>query len=66
MSTSVSKEERPTFLTIRQAAWLLGVPRSAIWRAIRLGTLRSARVRSRVVVYTRDVVRLLGSAGGER
>lgn len=66
MSTSVSKERRPTFLTIQQAAWLLGVPRSTVWRAIRLGTVRRSQVRSRVVVPTRDIVRLLGVAGGER
>ncbi len=62
MATSVSKAGRPAHLTIRQAAWLLAVPTDTVRRAVRVGTLRTTRRRSRLIVSTADVVRLLGGA----
>jgi len=49
---------RPTYLSVRQAAWLLGVPTSVIHRAIRVGTLPAVHRRSRLVVTENDVQRL--------
>lgn len=54
---------RPIYLSIRQTAWLLGVPTSVVHRAIRVGTLRSVRRGSRLVVAEHDVRRLM--PGGE-
>jgi hypothetical protein len=50
---------RPTYVSVRQAAWLLGVPASVIHRAIRVGTLPAVHRRSRLVVTERDVQRLM-------
>jgi hypothetical protein len=50
---------RPTYLSVRQAAWLLGVPTSVIHRAIRVGTLPVPHRRSRLVVTENDVQRLM-------
>ncbi|ATE55735.1 helix-turn-helix domain-containing protein [Actinosynnema pretiosum] len=46
--------------TVRQAAWLLGVPRSTVSGAIRRGRLRVVWRRGRLVVPAPVVVRLLG------
>jgi hypothetical protein len=50
---------RPTYVSVRQAAWLLGVPASVIHRAIRVGTLPAVHRRSRLVVTENDVQRLM-------
>ena len=51
---------RPATLSLRQAAWVLGVPTSAVHRAIRVGALRAVqRTRRPVVVLEADVRRLL-------
>jgi excisionase family DNA binding protein len=52
-------DNRPAILSTRQAAWALGVPVSQIHRAIRVGTLRAVRRRSRLVVREADVRRLM-------
>ncbi|MFC7615346.1 helix-turn-helix domain-containing protein [Actinokineospora soli] len=62
MSTNLSKAGRPASLSVRQAAWVLGVPTSTVHRAIRVGTLRATRRRSRLVVHPADLARLLGGA----
>ena len=55
---------RSATLSLRQAAWALGVPTSAIQRAIRVGALRAVcRTGRPVVVREIDVRRLMcGSA----
>ncbi|WP_188989342.1 helix-turn-helix domain-containing protein [Saccharopolyspora thermophila] len=55
----MSKNGRPVFLTVRKAAWILSVDPSTISRAIRLGTLRTARRNGRRVIPASEVVRLL-------
>ena len=54
----------PVYFSIRQAAWLLGVSESRVCRAIRVGTLRAVRRRSRLVIPTAEVRRVLD--GGAR
>lgn len=53
---------RRPFLSIREASWALGVPTSAVHRAIRVGALRALRRRSCLVVAEADVRRLCGDA----
>ena len=52
-----------TYYTIAEAAWLLGVPRSTVSKAIRTGELPTVWRRSRLVVPAHVVQRLLD--GGE-
>jgi excisionase family DNA binding protein len=59
MSRVMPNSRRPTYLSVRQAAWLLGLPNSAVHRLIRVGTLRTIRRRSRLVVAEADVRRLM-------
>jgi hypothetical protein len=59
VSGTASNPRRPTYLTISQTAWLLGVPDSIIHRAIRVGTLRAAWRRSRLVVAESDLRQLM-------
>jgi|1185.fasta_scaffold621677_2 hypothetical protein len=57
-----------TFLTLRQAAWILGFTEAELLQAIHSGLVPAVRRRSRLVVPTRAVTRLLGAAsenGGE-
>ena len=55
-----------TYYTIAEAAWLLGVPRSTVNKAIRIGELPTVWRRSRLVVPAHVVKRLLDEpAGGE-
>jgi hypothetical protein len=61
MTNSVNAVDFPATLPIRQAAWVLGIPQSAVHRAIRVGVLRTVRRRSRLVVVAADVHRLLSS-----
>lgn len=55
---------RSDYYSVAEAAWLLGVPRSTVSRAIRTGALPAVRRRSRLVVPAHVVHRLL--AGGSR
>jgi hypothetical protein len=68
MRTSMSDAARPAYFTIRQAVWILGGDPSTVSRAIRLGILRTARQRGRLVVPAGAIIRLLGDrpdqAGG--
>lgn len=58
MNITKNDAGRPATLSIRQAAWVLGVPTSAVHRGIRVGTLRTVRRRTRLVVLEADVRRL--------
>ncbi len=49
----------PATLSIRQTACGLGVSTSEVHRAIRVGTLRAVRRRSRLVILEADVRRLM-------
>jgi len=62
MNTSVSNDRPQAFYTVREAAWVLGVQPSTIWRAIRIGTLPTVRRRSRQVIPAHVVARLLPPA----
>jgi excisionase family DNA binding protein len=55
-----------SFHTIRDAAWLLGVSRAAVSRAIRTHEVRATRCRTGLRVSSTELARLLSSrqAGG--
>lgn len=59
MCTDKSHAEQPAYYTIREAAWILGVKPSTVSAAIRLGTLRAVRRRSRLMVPASALTRLL-------
>lgn len=61
MRTSTPSAGRPAYYSVKQAAWILGVEPSTISRAIRVGTLRSARRRGRRVIPASALARLLGA-----
>jgi excisionase family DNA binding protein len=66
MSTSVPVSGRPVYYTVDEAAWLLGVPRSTVRKAIRTGVIPVVRRRFRLVVPDYALVRLLDeSTDGE-
>ena len=58
----MNSNERRSYLTLRQAAWLLGVPQSSVHRLIRVGVLHPVRRRERLVVPASEVARLMGGA----
>jgi excisionase family DNA binding protein len=62
MNTRVPNSGRRTYYTVDEAAWLLGVPRSAVSRAIRTGAIRAVRRRSRLVLPTGTLQQVLGGA----
>ena len=67
MSTRTPNSGRTDYYTVDEAAWLLGVPRSTVSRAIRTGAIPTVRRRSRLVVPAYVLQRLLDEpAGGER
>ena len=67
MSTRMPNSGRTEYYTVDEAAWLLGVPRSTVSRAIRTGAIPTVRRRSRLLVPAYVLQRLLDeSAGGER
>ncbi|WP_084628569.1 helix-turn-helix domain-containing protein [Amycolatopsis nigrescens] len=49
-----------TFHTLEEAAWILGVSRPAVSRAIRTGELRPTRCRSGLRVSSPELARWLG------
>ena len=66
MSTRMPNSGRTDHYTVDEAAWLLGVPRSTISKAIRTGAFSAVRRRSRLVVPAYVLQRLLDEpAGGE-
>jgi hypothetical protein len=50
---------RRATLSIRQAAWLLGVPLATVHRAIRIGIIRTVNRPHGLVVRESDVIRLM-------
>lgn len=58
----MNTKDTRTYLTLRQTAWLLGVPQSSVHRLIRVGVLHPVMRRERLVVPASDVVRLMGGA----
>lgn len=62
MSTKLSKTTTSTFHTIREVAWILGVPEDDISRSIRLGTIRTVRRRSGLAVSSSELARRLGAS----
>jgi len=58
---------RTDYYTVDEAAWLLGVSRSTVSRAIRTGAIPTVRRRSRLLVPAYVLQRLLDEpAGGGR
>jgi excisionase family DNA binding protein len=57
--TDKSTVGSPAYYTVREAAWMLGVTPFTVSAAIRLGTLRAVRRRSRLVVSAGALARLL-------
>lgn len=67
----MSKTSRPTYYTIREAAWILGIEQARVSRAIRIGTLPAVARHGRVLVPSSALARLLGEpndsgSGGAR
>jgi hypothetical protein len=58
MGTSMPSAGRPTYYTLREAAWILCVKPQVIARAIRIGTLRTERRRGRMLIPA-DAVRAM-------
>ncbi|RSN42667.1 helix-turn-helix domain-containing protein [Amycolatopsis roodepoortensis] len=52
----------PAFYSLADAAWILGVDRNEVHRAIRVGTLRAVRRRSKLVIPAAELRRVLGGA----
>lgn len=59
MRTSMSNGGHSSYYTVREVAWILDVPQSAIARAIRVGTVRAVRRRGRLVITAGELARLL-------
>jgi excisionase family DNA binding protein len=65
MRTDQSNAGEPAYYTIREAAWILGVTPSTVSAAIRLGTLRAVRRRSRLMVPASALTRLLAQPAAD-
>jgi hypothetical protein len=64
MTNNLSDAGRPAYYSLADAAWILGVDRDHVHRAIRVGTLRVERRRSRLVIPAVELRRVLD--GGAR
>ena len=64
MTKKLPDAVRPAFYSLADAAWILGVDPDDVHRAIRVGTLRAVRRRSRLVVPAAELRRVLD--GGVR
>jgi hypothetical protein len=53
---------KTTFHTLLEAAWILGVSRAAVSRAIRTRELRPTRCRTGLRVSSAELARLLGTS----
>jgi excisionase family DNA binding protein len=62
MSKHSSRGDGPTYYSVRDAAWILGIHQSTICQMIRTGVLPTMRRRSQLVVPTSAVRRMLGGA----
>lgn len=66
MRTAITNTRRPGYYTVREAAWILAVEPSRIWRTIRLGTLRAGQRHGHLVVPASALTRLLGERTDDR
>lgn len=66
MSTRMPKTGSPAYLSIKQAAWILGWSQPELLHAIHTGAVPAIRRRSCLVVPTRAVTRLLGEPTSAR
>ena len=66
MSTAIPDTGSSGVLSIRETAWLLGVDTAEVCRLIRVGALPTIRRRSRLVVPTHALARLLPTGGEGR
>ncbi|MEV7041137.1 helix-turn-helix domain-containing protein [Amycolatopsis sp. NPDC051061] len=64
MQKNIPDAGGPVFYSLADAAWILGVDRNDIHRAIRVGSLRAVRRRSRLVIPAAELRRVLD--GGAR
>lgn len=55
--------ELPPTLSVEQAGWLMGLSRSAAYRAARRGDLPTLRIVHRVLIPTLPFLQLLGMTG---
>lgn len=62
MGTSMPKNGRRDFYSVRRAAWILNLPSSAISRAVRVGELRAEPRNGRLVIPASELTRLLSGA----
>ncbi|OOC04111.1 helix-turn-helix domain-containing protein [Amycolatopsis azurea] len=62
MSNTIQSAGSSAHVSIRQAAWALGVSESRVCHAVRVGALRAVRRRSRLVVPAAELRRVLGGA----
>lgn len=62
MGTSMSKNGRRDFYSVRRAAWILNLQPSAISRAVRVGELRAEPRNGRLVIPASELTRLLAGA----
>ncbi len=66
MSTAIPGAGSSGAFSIRETAWILGVDKSEVSRLIRVGLLLTIRRRSRLVVPTHALARLLPAPGESR
>lgn len=59
-------QSRPIAYTLRQVAWIIGVPESWVSRRIRRGSIRAVRQRSGLLVPATEVARVLDLRGAHR
>ena len=64
MNTRMPNSGRTEHYTVDEAAWLLGVPRSTISKAIRTGAMPTVRRRSRLLLPAYLLKRLLDEPVG--
>jgi hypothetical protein len=64
MSKKLPDAVQPAFYSLADAAWILGVDHDQMHHAIRVGTLRAERRRSRLVIPAAELLRVLD--GGAR
>ena len=66
MSTARPGTDSSGVVSIRETAWILGVDESEVCRLFRMGALPTIRRRSRLVVPTHALARLLPTSGEGR
>lgn len=66
MSTTIPGGGSSGVFSIEETAWILGVDKSEVSRLIRVGLLPTIRRRSRLVVPTHALARLLPPPGERR